>query len=523
MTSSAVPKSVKARLTRSAVAVVPIVALLTGCTVANSQSDSGVGALEGDTVRVVLQQEPPTLEACDATLTSTGVVVRSNITEPLIERDPTTGELDPLLATSWEQSGDTEWTFTMREGVTFHDGEKFDAAAAAHSIDRAVNSSIGCNVEGYIFGDDDLNLDVVDDTTLKITTVAPDPILPLKLSFVEMVSPATPGDERDREPAGTGPYEIANWSSGNKIDLTAFDGYWGTKPEYPNVEYVWRGEATVRAAMITNGEADIATGLSPDDGIGQYGVSYPNNETVALRFAGQTAPLDDIRIRQAINYAIDKQGIVDALYPNGDQVAAQLVPEGVVGHNDALEPWPFDVEKAKQLVEEARADGTPVDTEIQLVVRTAQFPKIQELAEILQGELAEIGLNVNLRMLETSQQLQYQTAPFVTNQGPVIVLVQHGNQAGDAQFTVDQYMLSNGPQSEFGTQEYDDMINAARPLSGDERAQAYEEIFAYQTESIVQLAHIMHQTGMMGISDRIHYTPNSASGDELRISTVTSA
>ncbi|MFD2759220.1 ABC transporter substrate-binding protein [Gulosibacter faecalis] len=522
MTRSAVPKQ-SARLARGAIAAVPIVALLSGCTVANSQIDSGVGALEGDTVRVVLQQEPPTLEACEANLTSTGVVVRSNITEPLVEREPSTGELEPLLSTGWEQTSDTEWVFTMREGVTFHDGEKFDAAAAAHSIDRAVNSELGCNVEGYVFGDSDLGLDVVDSTTLKITTEEPDPILPLKLSFIEIVSPATSDTEKVREPAGTGPYEIANWNAGNSIHLNQFADYWGDKPEFPNVEYVWRGEASVRAAMVTNGEADIATGLSQDDGIGDYGVSYPNNETVGLRFQGNVAPLDDIRVRQAINYAIDRQGIIDALYPNGDQVAAQLIPEGVVGHNDSLEPWPFDVEKAKELVEEARADGTPVDTEINLVVRTAQFPKIQELAEILQGELAEIGLNINLLMLETSQHLQYQTAPFVTNQGPVILMIQHGNQAGDAQFSTDQYFLSDGPQSEFGTEEFDAMIDAARPLSDEERQEAYEEIFKYENEEIVQLAFISHQTGMLGISHRIHYTPNSASGDELRISTVTSA
>jgi peptide/nickel transport system substrate-binding protein len=503
--------------------VVPIIALLTGCTVANSQSDSGVGALEGDTVRVVLQQEPPTLEACEANLTSTGIVVRSNITEPLVERDPNSGDLEPLLATEWEQTSDTEWVFTMREGVTFQDGEKFDAAAAAHSIDRAVNSDLGCNVEGYVFGDEDLGLDVVNDTTLKITTEEPDPILPLKLSFIEIVSPATSDTEKVREPAGTGPYEIANWSAGNNIQLTQFADYWGDKPEFPNVEYVWRGEATVRAAMITNGEADIATGLSPDDGIGEYGVSYPNNETVAVRFQGNTAPLDDIRIRQAISYAIDKQGIVDALYPNGDQVAAQIIPEGVVGHNPDLEPWPFDPEKAAQLVEEARADGVPVDTEIQLVVRTAQFPKIQEMAEILQGEFAEIGLNVNLQMVETAQHIEFQSAPFVTNQGPIMVLVQHGNQAGDAQFSVDQYFLSDGMQSEFGTDEFDAMLDAARPLSGDEREAAYEEIMNYEVESIVQMAFISHMTGMFGISDRINYTPNSASGDELRISEVTSA
>lgn len=85
-------------------------------------------------------------------------MVRSNITEPLVERNPTTGDLEPLLATDWEQSSPTEWTFTLRDGVTFSDGAPFTAEDAAFSIDRAVNSDLQCNVDGYVFGDEVLTL-----------------------------------------------------------------------------------------------------------------------------------------------------------------------------------------------------------------------------------------------------------------------------------------------------------------------------------------------------------------------------
>ena len=139
-----------------------------------------------------------------------------------------------------------------------------------------------------------------------------------------------------REPVGTGPYAIGEWQAGTKLTLERNDDYWGDAPQFADVEYQWRSEGTVRAAMITSGEADIALGLSAEDGIGDLGVSYPNNETIALRFSGQTAPLDDIRIRQAINYAIDREGIVSSLYPDGDKVAAQLIPEGIVGFNADL-------------------------------------------------------------------------------------------------------------------------------------------------------------------------------------------
>lgn len=492
---------------------------LSGCSVANSAA----GTASSDTVRVVLSQEPPTLEACESNLTSTGVVVRSNVTEPLIERNPKTGALEPKLATEWKATTDTEWTLKLREGVKFQDGTAFNAEAAAFTINRAVNSKLGCNVEGYVFGDADLVVKAVDATTLTVTTAKPDPILPLRLSFLEVVPTSTSVTEKVREPIGTGPYKIEKWDAGQKISLSSWDGYWGAKPAYAKAEYQWRSESSVRAAMVTSGEADVAMGLGPDDNIGDLGVDYPNNETVALRFDGTKAPLNDIRVREAVNYAIDKEGIVNSLYQGKHKVAAQLIPEGIVGHNSSLKAWPFDLDKAKALVEQAKAAGVDTGAQISLVVRNAQFPKVTELAQVLQEQMTQAGLNVKLKMLETSQQLTYQTRPFAQDEGAAAVLVQHGNQAGDAAFTVDQYMLSTGAQSAFGTPEFDAMIKQADAASGDERKKDFEQIFAYQNDKVVQFAMISHQSGIIGKAKSVNYTPNSSSGDELRISEMTPA
>lgn len=494
--------------------------VLSGCTVANSGDAEGGPAAASDTLRVVLQQEPPTLEPCESNLTSTGVVDRSTITEPLVERNPSSGELEPKLATEWSSEDDTTWTFKLREGVTFHDGSDFSAEDAAHTIERAVNSELGCNVEGYVFGDEDLAVEVVDDTTLSVTTAAPDPILPLRLSFLEVVPSETSDTEKVREPIGTGPYQLEEWQAGQKITLSAYDGYWGEKPAFPKAEYQWRAEGTVRAAMVTSGEADIAMGLAPEDNIGDLGVPYPNNETVALRMHTDKPPFDDIRVRQAVNYAIDKEGIVASLYGGRETVAAQLVPEGIVGHNTELEGWPFDLEQAKSLVAEAKADGVDTSAPISLIVRNAQFPKIQELGQVLQEQLTQAGLNVELKMLETSQHLQYQVRPFVEDEGAILHMTQHGNQAGDAAFTVDQYMMTDGAQSAFGTPELDAMIEKANAATDEDRQSAFEEIFAYQNDEVVQFAHIMHQTGMIGKAANIAYEPNSSSGDELRLAEI---
>lgn len=187
-------------------------------------------------------------------VSSTGVVVRSNVTEPLIERDPTTGKLAPLLATKWEATGDKEWTFTLRKGVTFQDGTPFDAKAVAFAIDRAVNSDLGCDVEGQIFGDPDLTVDVVDDTTLVVTTEEPDPVLPLRMSFIEIGAP-TDADKKIRTPIDTGPYAIKKWDAGQKITLTRNKDYWGGAPAYKRAEYQWRSEGTVWPTLTRTRES----------------------------------------------------------------------------------------------------------------------------------------------------------------------------------------------------------------------------------------------------------------------------
>lgn len=490
-----------------------------GCTVANS----GRGGYDPNTLRLVISQEPPTLEPCESSLTSTGIVVRSNITEPLLERDSVTGDLTPLLATGWRQSSPTEWTFDIRGGVTFSDGAPFTSADAAFAIDRAVNSDLQCNVDGYVFGDEKLALSTPDDETLVVGTTNPDPILPLRISFVEIVPRGTSTTEKVREPIGTGPYAIEDWEFGQKLTLTRNDTYWGSAPTFARAEYQWRSEGSVRAAMITNDETDIATGLGPEDGAGDLGVPFQNNETTALRMQATEPPLDDMRVRQAVNYAVNRTGIVKALFRGLGEPAAQLIPSGVVGYNDQLQLWPYDPDKARQLIADAKADGVPVDKEIRLIARTAQFPKIAETIEVIQSELADIGLNVKIEMMDTAAQLLYQLRPFPADTGPYLLMIMHGNQAGDAAFTLDQYMLSTGPQNAYGTADYDKKIKSAEALTGEARQDAFAKLFAEEPEEIMQMSYLAHMQGILGKSPRIDYTPNPATGDEMRLSDMTLA
>ncbi|MFE9445094.1 ABC transporter substrate-binding protein [Streptomyces sp. NPDC006602] len=508
--------------TTSAMLLAGVLLTSSGCAVANS-AGGDTGRADGRTLRVVLTQEPPTLEPCEASLTGTGVVVRSNITEPLVERDPTSGELNPLLATGWKQIAPRTWTFDIRSGVTFQDGAPFAAQDAAFSIGRAVNSDLACNVEGYVFGDEDLEVKAVNDDRLTVTTAKPDPILPLRLSFVEIVPRTTDTKAKVRVPIGTGPFAVRSWQPGAAISLDRFDDYWGKAPDFARARYVWRSDASVRAAMIDKGEAEIAVALDPMEAEKDTTVAYPNNETTALRLDGREAPLDDIRVRRAIDLAVDREGIIDALLGGLAEPAGQLVPPGVVGHSDEIEPPRQNVAEARALVREATADGVPTDRQITLVARNGMFSGVSETAEALQYQMQEIGLNVRVRMADTATQLQYQLRPLPQNVGPIALLIMHGNQAGDAAFTTSQYLLSDGPQSTFGTKALDRRIAAAGALSGEKRQEAFAGLLTEQNESVVQYAHIAHMNGLLGLSRSIRYEPNSATGDEMRLAEVHSA
>ncbi|MEU7745009.1 ABC transporter substrate-binding protein [Nonomuraea sp. NPDC049158] len=488
------------------------------CSVANSgpEPSSGGGAA-ASTVRIVLPEEPPTLEPCDASLTATGRVTRANITEALTERDPSSGQLQPALSTEWKQDSPTEWTFTLRKGVKFHDGTAFDAKAAAFSIERTLGSKVDCNVNGYVFGGIKLTATATDDVTLKVKTAKPDPILPLRLSFVEIVPTTTNATGKVREPVGTGPYKIAKWDAGRSLRLERFPGYWGKAPDFAAAEYVWRGEGSIRAAMIKSDEADIAVGLAPEDGAGDSAVQFPNNETSYLRIDAAKPPLNDVRVRQAINYAIDKDGLVASVFAGLGKPAGQLVPEGVTGHSPAIQPWPYDMAQAKKLIADAKAAGVATDTPITIIGRNGIYPKAAEAMEVVQNSLTEAGLSVKIQMLDVNAWLEYLLRPFPKDAGPTLLQAQHGNQAGDAAFTMGQIYGTKGGQSSFGTPELDDLITAGEQASGEARQTAFAKALDYQNKDVVRDAVLAHMTGILALSKKVTYKPNAATNDEMRL------
>lgn len=480
-----------------------------------------VGAAER-TVTVVLSEEPDILEPCQSSRSNIGRVVKQNIVETLIEIDPADGQIQPRLATAWKQVDANTWHFSLRSGVKFHDGADFNAAAAVKSINRVMDERIDCEIRTKFFGGLKVTPRAVDTRTLEIVTDKPAPILPTMMGTMAISSPNMPQDKSSNEPIGTGPYALTNWDVGQEIVLSRFAGYWGEKPQAESARYVWRTESTVRAAMVKAGEADIAANIAVQDaGDPSMDFSYPNSETSRMRIDVSRAPLDDKRVRMALNYAIDRDAIRGSIFSADVVPATQLVVPSINGHNPMLKVWPYDPDKAMALLAQAKAAGVPVGNEITLVGRINIYPNATEVMEAMLAMLQAVGFNVKLKMLEVAEWVNVLTKPYADDRPPVLLQSQHDNNNGDAVFTVFNKYHSDGANSTLSDKKLDGVIENAEKATGEERRKLWQQAFRIINEDIVADVPMFHMVGYTRVGPRVNFIPNISTNSELHIEDIT--
>jgi len=504
------------RLAVGAVALAGVVALSTAC------GEDPSSATDRD-LTIVLATPPVSLDPCDTQDAANAQILRSNVLESLTRIDPESGDVEPLLAESWEGSDDNRtWTFTLKQGVEFHDGEPFDADAVSTSIDRVINSDIGCGNGTEDFFPYDLTIDVVDDTTVKVTSAEPDGIFPLRMTYVDLASPATPVDEKTRQPVGTGPYTLSEVVDGESITIEPFVDYWGDAPDASSVKYVYRTEATVRASMIKTGEADLAVPISAADATDDDRTrEYSDNRVFFLRTQTNKAPFDDARVREAVHYAIDRGTITEALMDHSGESYDQIVAPTVNAYIDGYEGPSFDPDHAKQLLDAAEEDGTDVSATVELVTRPDLFPGSDEVMQAITQNLQDVGFTIKLRSIDTDPWLQLLRKPYPAEQTPNIIAISHDNISGDASFTYPKYVSSNGANSTLQNDEIDALIAKAEMETGESRAATYQEASRLLYEEEFTLVPVALQTKLLMLGTGIEYEPNGLTGVELRIGDIT--
>ncbi|RFB84640.1 ABC transporter substrate-binding protein [Rhizobium leguminosarum bv. trifolii] len=473
-----------------------------------------------DKLTVVVTDEPKSLDPCDTDLSGNSRVVHNNITEALVNLNPKDGSVVASLATDWRQVDALTWEFKLREGVTFHDGKTFDADAVVAALKRAQDPPLACEVGLATLKGVKFTAVAVNPTTVLIKTDVVEPILPNKMSALDIGSPATPSDGKTRAPAGTGPYQLTAWTPGQSVTLSAYGGYWGEKPPIKHATIIWRAESAVRAAMVDTGEAQIAYEIAPQDGTTKQDHAFPNAETSLLRIDAQIPPFNDKRVREALNLAIDRDGLIGTIFHENAQKAMQVVPPSVFGFNPDIPVWTYDPEKAKSLLAAAKTDGVPVDKEIVIYGRIGIYPNSSESLEAIQAMLADAGFNARLEMLETSPWLKRLLKPWEKERQPSILQTQIDNTEGDAVFTLPNRFTSDGNQSTIADAKLDKLIADAAKATGDERKKLFQEAFRYIAVDAVNIAPLFHMVTIARVAENVNYSLDVQAGNEIKLKSV---
>ncbi|WP_186670480.1 glutathione ABC transporter substrate-binding protein [Sporosarcina sp. BP05] len=366
-----------------------------------TEPDSAIG--EGGVLKIVRLSDATGLDPHFITDIPSANVVHGKVYETLVAFDKD-GEIQSRLAEEWKQVDDLTWDFTLREGVKFHDGTPFNAEAVKVTFDRLLDPATGSPQReklGMIS-----EVIVVDDThvTLKLS----EPYAPL-LSILasnegSILSPKSikeTADELAVHPVGTGPFVFDSWKSGQQITLKKNENYWGEKVKVDAVEFKVVPEDSTRLAMVESGEAHISDQV-PVTEIDRIESSDTLNlfrtEGLAVEYVGfntTKAPFDNVKVRQAVSYAIEREAIIKGVYNNVGTLANVAMSPKVFGYSKNVEAYPYDVNKAKTLMKEA---GFEKGIKVKLL--TSDRKERINMAEVIQSQLKGIGVEVEIEVLE---------------------------------------------------------------------------------------------------------------------------
>jgi peptide/nickel transport system substrate-binding protein len=390
--------------------------LLWGCTAAGPVQPGAAPAVEvvegegeaGPTGELILVQGVDA-ESLDPHVTTSGASkgMMWAMYDKLVERSPSM-ELIPWLATEWSTLDDTTWELKLRDEVYFHNGEKFGAEHVRDTIIRFKDPDL----ENVYAGQLALvtEVEIIDPLTVHIKTDGPFALLIEVLSgYCEMLPAAITGGEVDpaEQAIGTGPYKFVEWTPGDRMIMEAAD-----QPHFsgqPLLErLVWRpvAENTTRAVELKTGAAHIITNVDPvqqaelEDDPATRVMTFRNlSSQIVVLNQLRIEPFKDARVRQAMNYATDVDTIIATVMQNAAYRLAGPFGPGIPGHDPDMQPYPFDPERARELLAEAGfADGFDVT----LVSPNGRYPNDRLASEAIAGMWSEVGVRTTVQVMDWS-------------------------------------------------------------------------------------------------------------------------
>lgn len=361
-----------------------------------------------DQIVIDLVNEPATLDP-QVQWNPDSYYVYRNIFDNVVTRD-NAGAIAPQIATAWKRLSATETEFTIRGDVKFHDGQPLTPEDVVYSVRRITDPAFGSPQLGQF--NQIVKAEVTGTGTVKLTTDGVYPALLaqlVKLSVVpKHVVEKVGKDAFNLHPVGSGPYKFEAWQRGVQVTLSRNDAYWGDKGAFRTAVFRAVPDAATRVADLQTGTSDLVVTLNSDLAAeikksGRAQVLSVLTERVAYFAMNSTkAPLNDVRVRRAMAYAIDKEGIVDGILDGYPKVVGELASPAHFGWADGIDPYPYDLKKAKALIAEA---GPVAKTPMEFATSPVYD---QRVIQAIQQMLNDAGLNVQIKMTDMATYLKGQ-------------------------------------------------------------------------------------------------------------------
>jgi len=476
--------------------------------------------------KVVVAQgvDPVTLDPHDEEEAPTNNVLL-NIYDTLLSRDKDV-QITPWLATSYKSLNPTTWEFKLRQGVKFTNGEEFDAEAAKFSLERVANPAN--NLRSTILRTIS-HVDVVDKHTIRIVTFKPFPTLAAHLSFRGAMVPPKYFKEHDkaflaRNPVGTGAFKFVTWVKDDRIELEANEQWWHGAPTIKTLIFRPIPEETTRMSALQTGEVDIATNVPPHlvkelknhpkvtiSSVPSERVIFMPIYTVQCEMAQGSwnctkpiqSPVANPKVRQAINYAVDVDSIIqNVLEWQGIRIATPLSARHF-GYDPTLKPFPYDPAKAKQLLAEA---GYPNGIDLVLHSPNGRYLKDKEVAEAVAGQLTKAGIRTQLKVYEWTT---YINTISYRHGGAPIWLEGWGNPTWDADDTLTNFFRTGELHANYGNPECNTLLDAARStMDQQKRQEMYFKVGKILIEDAPVIS-LYQQIDNYGVSRKVEWTARS--------------
>lgn len=483
-------------------------------------------AQAGFDLRVVQGADADTLDPAVSRSTPSQLIFNTIFNTLVRWKDIELSEIVPDLAESWSKSDDgLKWTFKLRQGVKFHDGTPFDAEAVKFNLERIVDPKLGSPNRSLFAGISKVT--VVDPQTVEVETKEPSPIL-LEILADEYSSISSPeaiktsGRAYSRNPVGTGPYVLSEWIPGQSLTAKKNPDYFGTAGKADTITFRPVPEASARLIELQSGNADIVLNVTPESAgeVKQGGntklIEAPSSYQIFFELNTTRPPFDDPRVRLAVNYAIDRQAIIDKILAGYGKVPRGVFPEGVQGRAEQA-AYPYDPDQARKIFNEVYPGG--FKETVVMWTCAGRYMKDKEVAETVQSYLNAIGLETEFKVWEwaTYQKTLYRSEEGGTGRGTNAAnmwLLGTGITNADWRLHRKFFSGDGSNLTGYSNKKVDELLNAAaRDMNYESRMQAYGEVQKIVWNEAPNAIALFDQVQLIGVGPGI--TDPEVFGDEI--------